>query len=100
MDMKTLLGAFMDTKTLRVGQIVWMQSGAYGCNGRVVKITADAIYVDMRWESKLEVWKFNLNGVSIDSRDVGHVPELYEHDGAPATYEAGNWVLYRIEAEA
>jgi hypothetical protein len=55
----------MDTKTLTVGQIVGMRSGAYYCNGRVVEITADAIYVDMRWESKLEIWKFNLKAYQL-----------------------------------
>lgn len=74
-----------------------MRSGAYYRSGRVVEITADAIYVDMRWESKLEIWKFNHNGLSIDSRDAGHIPEPYEHDGAPCTVEGGNWSLYRIE---
>lgn len=88
----------IDTDKLVVGQLVSMASGAYGNSGKVVKITEDAIYVDMRWESKLEIWKFNLKGVSIDSRDVGHIPELYEHDGAPCTMEGGNWILCENEA--
>jgi hypothetical protein len=90
----------MNATTLKVGQIVGMRSGAYYYSGRVVEITPDAIYIDMRWESKLEIWKFNLNGISIDSRDAGHISESYEHDGAPCTIEGGNWILHRIEAGA
>lgn len=91
----------MDTKTLVVGQVVYMSSGGvYGCSGKVVRITADGIDVDMRFESKLEIWRFDTNGRACDSRSVGYVPEFWELDGVPSTYEGGPWVLHSIDYEA
>ena len=87
----------MDTKTLVVGQIVDMASGAYGCSGKVIRVAADGIDIDMRYESKLEIWKFDTNGKACDSRSVGYVPEPYEFDGVPSTYEGGPWKLYSEE---
>lgn len=83
----------MDTSQLVVGQIVRMVSGAYGRSGKVIRIGADGIDVDMRYESKLEIWKFDINGKACDSRSAGYVPEPYELDGVPSTYEGGPWEL-------
>jgi len=35
----------MDTKTLVVGQDVFLESGCYGCHGRVVKVTPSGVDV-------------------------------------------------------
>lgn len=87
----------MDTSKLVVGQIVHMRSGPYGTSGIVIRVGEDGVDVDMRYESKLEIWKFDANGKSCDSRSVGYVPEPFEFDGAPSTYESGPWELEDIE---
>ena len=87
----------MDASKLVVGQVVDMVSGAYGRSGKVIRVAADGIDVDMRYESKLEIWKFDANGKAIDSRSVGYIPEPYEFEGIPSTYEGGPWELYGDE---
>ena len=83
----------MDTTKLVVGQLVYMVSGGAGRFGKVVRVGTDGIDVDMRYESRLEIWKFDTNGKACDSRSVGYVPEPYEFDGIPSTYEGGPWEL-------
>ena len=84
----------INTKTLAVGQVVYMVSGGVYCrSGKVIRIGADGIDVDMRYEARLEIWKFDINGKACDSRSVGYVPEPYELDGVPSTYEGGPWEL-------
>lgn len=84
----------MDIKTLVVGQVVYMVSGGvYYREGKVIRVAPDGVDVDMRYESRTEIWKFDINGKACDSRSVGYVPEPYEFDGAPSTYEGGRWVL-------
>jgi hypothetical protein len=87
----------MDTTKLQVGQIVHLRSGIYGCSGKVIRVGPDGVDVDMRWESRLEIWKFDANGKACDSRSVGHIPEPFEADGAPATFECGWYFLVRAE---
>jgi hypothetical protein len=45
----------MDTTKLQVGQIFQLQSGVYGCSGKVIRVGADGVDVDMRYESRLEI---------------------------------------------
>jgi len=87
----------MDTSKLKVGQIVQLQSGVYGCSGKVIRVGVDGVDVDMRYESRLEIWKFDSNGKACDSRSVGYVPQFFELDGVPSTYEAGPYVLAKAE---
>jgi hypothetical protein len=87
----------IDTKKLVVGQIVKIASGPYGRSGKVVLIEPDGIHVDMRNEQRTEIWKFDNNGRACDSRDVGYVPEMWEFDGIPSTYEGGYWELIKAE---
>ncbi len=84
----------MNTKSLAVGQVVYMVSGGvYYRSGKVVRVAADGIDVDMRYEARLEIWKFGIDGKTCDSRSVGYVPEPFEFDGAPSTYEGIRWEL-------
>ena len=85
------------TESLMVGQIVYMVSGAYFRSGKVIAVTADGVDVDMRYESTLEIWKFDRSGKACDSRSVGYVPEPFEFDGVPSTFEGGPWELYGEE---
>jgi len=84
-------------KNLKVGQIVYMVSGAYARSGKVIRVGADGVDVDMRYESRLEIWKFDINGKACDSRSVGYIPEIFEFDGVPSSYEGGPWELSTAE---
>ena len=88
----------MDTTTFKIGQEVYMVSGGvYSRSGKVIRVGADGIDVDMRYEARLEIWKFDINGKACDSRSAGYVREPYEFDGVPSTYEGGPWELYSEE---
>ena len=83
----------VDTKTLVVGQDVYMFSGCYVNMGKVVKVTRSGVIVQLalaegpiRPEGP-ELIRFDANGKACDSRDVykGNM----EWNGIPGTYECG-----------
>ncbi len=84
----------VDTKTLVVGQDVYMFSGCYGNKGKVVKLTRRG--VDVQTDS--ELLHFDNNGRSY----VTELPSSYDSTAHPlspwgwngnGTYECGPWVL-------
>ena len=64
----------MDTKTLVVGQDVYMRSGCYGKKGKVVKVTPSGAEV----HDGVELFQFDIYGKGCD----GH-----------KTYESGPWEI-------
>jgi hypothetical protein len=64
----------MDTKTLVVGQDVYMRSGSYGQKGKVVKVTPAGVEV----HDGVELFQFDIYGQGCD----GH-----------KTYECGPWEI-------
>jgi hypothetical protein len=64
----------MDTKTLVVGQDVYMLSGCYLCWGEVVKVTPSGVEVQT---SKGELLRFDSDGKGLNE----------------GTYENGRWEL-------
>jgi len=84
----------VDTKTLVVGQDVYMSSGCYGNKGKVVKLTPRG--VDVQTDS--ELLHFDDNGRSY----VTELPSSYDSTAHPlspwrwngnGTYECGPWEL-------
>jgi hypothetical protein len=84
----------IDTQKLVVGQIVYMVADVAGRYGKVIRVGTDGVDVDMRYESKLEIWKFDANGKACDSRSAGYVPDIWEPDGIPA-FHGAPWELKR-----
>jgi len=73
----------MDTKTLVVGQYVYMVSGVYGATGKVTKVTPDGVEVQAApgtygRDDKGQVFRFDNDGKPLD--DWGQ-------------YEEGPWEL-------
>jgi hypothetical protein len=84
----------MDTKTLVVGQDVYMLSGVYGNKGKVVKVTPSGVDV----QTTDELLHFDNNGHSY----VTELPSSYNGTSHPfspwrwdgnGTYECGPWEL-------
>ena len=65
----------MDTKTLVVGQDVYMDSGCYGCKGKVVKVTPSGVEVQTDSQGLL---RFDNEGKGCDGND---------------TLECGPWII-------
>lgn len=92
----------MYTRTLVVGQKVWMRSGPYyGQEVKVVKVTERFVEVELlRAEGPIGLKygiRFDANGKACDSRDIyeGNM----EWGGIPGTYEFGPWELELMEDE-
>ena len=72
----------MDTKTLVVGEEVYMFSGCYGCTGEVVEVTPEVVVVRARVQSNTtalgDLLHFDSNGKGRD--DEG-------------THECGPWYI-------
>src|SRR5260370_37066198 len=94
----------MDTKTLVVGQDVFMESGCYGCYGRVVKVTPSGVDVQTPEivgglpSIHAELLHFDNNGRSY----VTELPSSYDSTAHPlspwgwngnGTFECGPWEL-------
>jgi hypothetical protein len=84
----------MDTKTLVVGQDVYMGSGVYLCEGKVVKITPLGVDV----QTTTELLHFDDKGRSY----VTELPASYDSTAHPlspwgwkgnGTYECGPWYI-------
>ncbi len=73
----------MDTKTLVVGQKVYMVSGVFGCEGKVIKVSAEGVEVETpvkKWYS----WHFDYP-LHFDSNGKGR-----DNEG---THECGPWYI-------
>jgi hypothetical protein len=80
----------VDTKTLVVGQDVYMFSGCYVTTGRVIKVTPSGVDV----QTTDEIWRFDTDGKACDSRGTGMFKSSpWERGGIPGTYECGPWEL-------
>jgi hypothetical protein len=88
----------MDTKTLVVGQDVYMFSGSYGNKGNVVEVTSSGVIVKLaRAQGPINeptLIRFDTNGKACDSSDIyngnmwgGSDPRI------PGTHECGPWEL-------
>ena len=93
----------MDTKTLVVGQDVYVVSGWYLKKGKVVKVTPSGVEVELaliegpiRPEGP-ELIRFDTNGKACNSRDI--YKGSMEWSGIPGTFEGGPWELADISAE-
>ena len=91
---------WMDMKTLVVGQKVVMQSGIYGREGIVVKVTESCVEVELLRSlgpaGAKNFMRFDTNGRACDSRDIND--ENMDFDGIPGTIEGGPWELEDTEA--
>lgn len=89
----------MDTKTLVVGQKVWMESGPYEREGVVSKITERCVEVELLRSlgpaGAKNFMRFDINGKALDSRDIND--ENMDFDGIPGTLEGGHWELEVIK---
>jgi hypothetical protein len=63
--------AMMDTKTLVVGQAVFMRSGQVGDWAKVVKVTPTGVIVQSDPAYGDELIRFDNNGTAVDSSDIG-----------------------------
>jgi hypothetical protein len=107
----------MDTKTLVVGQTVYMSSGVYGCKGKVIKITPLDVEVQIGKEMRY-LPTYPLDGraqgrseddpVDWDSwNDIDHsnsdLSLLLRFNNAGegcdglGTFECGPWHISRVE---
>jgi hypothetical protein len=84
----------MNTTTLVVGQDVYMKSGVYSCEGKVVKVTPSGVDV---WNAH-ELLHFHNNGQSY----VTELPSSHDSTAHPlspwgwdgnGTYECGPWYI-------
>jgi hypothetical protein len=86
----------MDMKTLVVGQNVWMQSGIYARQGKVVNIRGGFIEVEpLSNEGTAGLRchiRFGINGKACDSSDI-YEGNLWGKDHIPGTHEFGPWEL-------
>ena len=80
----------MDTKTLVVGQGVLMQSGCYGCEGKVVKVTPSGVDVEpIVGTSTIDaLLHFDNNGRSYLTE-----PQLSDERSYNGTPEQGPWYI-------
>ncbi|HET9406013.1 MAG TPA: hypothetical protein VFO39_02135 [Candidatus Sulfotelmatobacter sp.] len=92
------IGVNLDTKTLAVGQEVWMQSGIYAKKAKVVEVTKRRVIVELlRAEGPIGLKyqiRFDANRKACDSSDIydgniwgGPDPRI------PGTHEFGPWEL-------
>lgn len=86
----------MDTKTLVIGQKVWMVSGpCYGRKGILTKVTECCVEVELLRSlghaGVKNYMRFDTNGKACDSRDINN--ENMDFDGIPGTLEGGPWEL-------
>jgi hypothetical protein len=65
------MGDYMDTKTLVVGQDVFMRSGQVGNWAKVVKVTPTGVIVQSDPIYGDELIRFDENGTACDSSDIG-----------------------------
>jgi hypothetical protein len=72
----------MDTKTLVVGQDVYMFSEVYTCKGKVIKVTPEGVEVRATVQSNLTLAGDLLH---FDSNGKGHDEE--------GTHECGPWYI-------
>ena len=90
----------MDTRQLKVGQIVMLRSGWYGCHAKVLEITPEGVIVeDITYPGK--AFRLDINGRAVDSRDLGWNTNRLYNDALPipGTYEGGPWELKGISAD-
>lgn len=94
-------GPVMDTKTLVVGQKVYMSSGIYYCEGVVVKVTPSGVDVqtdDGTWNAPHELLHFDDKGRSYITElrssydSTAHPLSPWGWDGN-GTYECGPWFI-------
>jgi len=92
----------MDTKTLVVGQDVYMVSGIYRNKGKVVEVTPSRVIVQLALAqgptNEPTLIRFDNNGKACDSSDIyngnmwgGPAPNI------PGTHEFGPWELTNVE---
>ncbi len=77
----------MDTKTLVVGQDVYMVSGWYENAGKVVKVTPSVVEVQVG----VNLLRFNNEGKACDSE--GKAYHEWDAFSSWATFEGGPWEL-------
>jgi hypothetical protein len=91
----------MDATKLKVGQKVLMQSGIYGREGTVAKVTEQCVEVELPefmgpigLKSSI---RFNANGKACDSSDIYHENLWGGNDPhIPGTHEFGPWELEEL----
>lgn len=80
----------MNTKELKVGQIVELRSGAFRNKVRVIEIAPTSIIVQEI--DTLDKIRLDMNGRAIDSRDLGW-NDFHGDFPFPGTIDGGPWVL-------
>jgi hypothetical protein len=78
----------MDTSTLVVGQAVYMESGVYSSEGKVVKVTPEGVDVQVEGIGSLSrrtLLRFDKDGKGKEGRGVDN----------NATHECGPWYIVR-----
>lgn len=91
-------GPVVDTRTLVVGQDVYMSSGCYWNEGKVVKVTPSGVDVQTVYEFNKELLHFDANGRSYVTalppsyRSTAHPASPWRWDGN-GTYECGPWYI-------
>ena len=87
----------MDTKTLVVGQDVYMVSGIYGVTGKVVEVTASGVIVKLDLAqgpiNEPTLIRFDTNGKACDSSDIYNGNMWGADPRIPGTHECGPWEL-------
>jgi hypothetical protein len=83
----------MDTKTLVVGQDVFMRSGQVGNWAKVVKITPTGVIVESDPVYGAELIRFDKNGTACDSSDICNHYGAWRDSKIPGT-NGGPWKLY------
>ena len=92
----------MDTKTLVVGQDVFMRSGEFGDWGKVVEVTPTGVIVQSEPIYGGELIRFDKNGVACDSSDIGveeykDIP-LYDNDKGGEYLASDDVDIERVKA--
>lgn len=89
----------MDTKTLVVGQDVFMRSGEVGDWGKIVEVTPTGVIVESDPAYGSELIRFDKNGTACDSRDLSNDKGVRGGSAIPII-GSGPWKLYLNTKEA
>jgi hypothetical protein len=87
----------MDTRQLKVGQIVILRSGSYGNKAKVLEVTPTGVIAQEIYSS--DKIRFDISGEAIYSRDLGWNDGRIYNDALPipGTFENGPWVIKEVE---
>lgn len=84
----------MDTRTLVVGQDVFMRSGLVGNWAKVVEVTSTGVIVESDPDYRARLFRFDRNGMVCDSSDLCNDKGVRGGSMIPNYMGDGPWTLH------